>query len=1173
MEYLGNKQNLKMDILNSNQLANEFCELPLEQNSERRESCNEADITSSDDLHATFTRELCKSEPADGESRKSCEVTTENNKQSLNMDILNSSQSANKKIYFSLEQNNEVISGDRSATSNEDQHASFSRDLCINEPADLEARKSCEARWFELFQLVEKQCQDQIAGQQEQFNHQLQVIRDEMKNFIHLQSHKPHLNISEGNIDMDASSDVGTQDIHDGRPLGVQKIQEFSSNSSPTNNECNLQYKEFKSQEQCLDNTSVSSGYGTHSVSEPYTCFTSFSNNTLRDSREIAERCSNERRETGAHHLLLQEAKENENPFLHDSSERCELQQRMSKDECFTAKYNSADCTDRRKPRERTNSKSLTTWAQRLKQRHNRTDQDSVHSHHTSTQSYREALTQSENTDCSSSAFYLNNRTTSANSLVSTASGFTYWTLDENEMYCPLPQNLEIGFSKCFSTKSQERSIPSLTKVYQQKQKESLHLNDWKPLSPSEYTHPPEVLTLDPNLHRKASKDSENSKIPLSPDSIFETASFNHYNHSVSSESSLLGHNSQEDTNEEWKSKPYQHRVNLDYHPCPGDEIATFTDDEVNSVVFSSVSPSPLPAAEENKSDSTGIPSLDHPLMLSNIRQSLKEKHARHLADLRDYYESEISNLKQQLLTCNKSSSSDDLNKINSLSEKCGQLEEALTEASTQIHILENQNHKLEMQVAELKEQCQTANTTTTSLKDHLKELQAKEKEKDNSISQLRFKLKEVSDDKNAQIKEYHKMYQNILTEYNSLLKEHNQVKDTLQLTKNKLDDAQDEGKELKRSLVKIEAQIKQVEHENMIRLRQMAKGQISRSSANSEIGNIVKNIQKMDVSKRKCLTPGEDFSIQSLDNSGREMNKSETEYVPKRYSSSPEKDVSCDENYQANTKQKDCETQESPILKALRDFEEEKHIRSLGIQTEKENCITMMSNRTQIADFSGCWTPCRSPEKREYQRRLNSPSGPRSSSVPPSNKKSVSTPKKRELMLTPVTVKYSPKRLPAENLSPGFSQILKSEENSMTRFYIAWEDLATPKHPNSRKKLEFISPDSTAAIPKTNTEASKKSNQPQFLALSPPYETEFTYKERMKTIADTERLFDELIQEKQQIEAALSRLPSFGCRLTLEMKTNKEKLEDRLEKINRELGSLRITLKRFQILPTSANY
>ena len=36
-------------------------------------------------------------------------------------------------------------------------------------------------------------------------------------------------------------------------------------------------------------------------------------------------------------------------------------------------------------------------------------------------------------------------------------------------------------------------------------------------------------------------------------------------------------------------------------------------------------------------------------LFTDRIRQNLKEKHARHVADLRAYYESEISSLKQNL--------------------------------------------------------------------------------------------------------------------------------------------------------------------------------------------------------------------------------------------------------------------------------------------------------------------------------------------------------------------------------------------------------------------------------------------------------------------------------------------------------------------------------------------
>lgn len=49
----------------------------------------------------------------------------------------------------------------------------------------------------------------------------------------------------------------------------------------------------------------------------------------------------------------------------------------------------------------------------------------------------------------------------------------------------------------------------------------------------------------------------------------------------------------------------------------------------------------------------------------NRIRQNLRQKHARHIADLRAYYDSEIHSLKQQLEASHKTASSEDLKKIN----------------------------------------------------------------------------------------------------------------------------------------------------------------------------------------------------------------------------------------------------------------------------------------------------------------------------------------------------------------------------------------------------------------------------------------------------------------------------------------------------------------------------
>lgn len=86
------------------------------------------------------------------------------------------------------------------------------------------------------------------------------------------------------------------------------------------------------------------------------------------------------------------------------------------------------------------------------------------------------------------------------------------------------------------------------------------------------------------------------------------------------------------------------------------------------------------------------------------------------------------------------------------------------------------------------------------------------------------------------------------------------------------------------------------------------------------------------------------------------------------------------------------------------------------------------------------------------------------------------------------------------------------------------------------------------------------------------PQDNGFEYTAKIRTLAETERFFDELTKEKDQIEAALSRMPSPGGRITLQTRLNQEALEDRLEKINRELGSVRMTLKKFHVLRSSAN-
>ncbi|NXM59421.1 MPP9 phase, partial [Illadopsis cleaveri] len=235
------------------------------------------------------------------------------------------------------------------------------------------------------------------------------------------------------------------------------------------------------------------------------------------------------------------------------------------------------------------------------------------------------------------------------------------------------------------------------------------------------------------------------------------------------------------------------------------------------------------------------VASVEDPVVMSKIRQNLREKHARHIADLRAYYDSEIQSLKQQLESSHRTAAAEDLRKINqSLADRdccnlyvlnrCDQLDADLNEASARIKALENKNNLLEKQVADWRERFYTISDNSKVLQERLEEMRTTHKEKDNTISRLKSRLRELeeafekayklSDNKNTRLQEENRMFQNLLGEYESLGKEHERVKDTLNTTENKLLDANTEISDLKRTILKLEAQLKQVEHENALKLR-----------------------------------------------------------------------------------------------------------------------------------------------------------------------------------------------------------------------------------------------------------------------------------------------------------------------------------------------------------------
>uniref|UniRef100_A0A672U4P4 M-phase phosphoprotein 9 n=1 Tax=Strigops habroptila TaxID=2489341 RepID=A0A672U4P4_STRHB len=771
--------------------------------------------------------------------------------------------------------------------------------------------------------------------------------------------------------------------------------------------------------------------------------------------------------------------------------------------------------------------------------------------------------------------------------------GLSYWKLDEKEMYHPLPDNFRSEFADIFSTKASQEQI----------------------------------LTLDPTLHMKPGQQNPGpcfinipeETAPFSPDSMAEPGFSSHGDtdsFSQTSNSSQLNDSPQHPTSSRavcldlWRNHPFQNEnktsspFSVAYTNANNDNLVNAEEEETRTLTPSSVqcADSSLPEY------SLSVASVEDPVIMSKIRQNLREKHARHIADLRAYYDAEIHSLKQQLEASHKTASCEDLKKINqNLADRCDQLDAALNEASARIKDLENKNAVLERQVADWRDRFYTVSNNSKGLQERLEEMRTTNKEKDNTISRLKSRLQDLeeafekayklSDNKNTRLKEENRMFQNLLGEYESLGKEHERVKDTLNTTENKLLDANTQISDLKRTISKLEAQLKQVEHENMLKLRHVTEMFCSHSK-----------LATPDVSRRKWLIPGAEYSIftgQPLEvQESSKDNRLEETYIPSRHHSPPEKDSSQEDSSTTTSEKKEVEMSEAPIIKAFKELEEGKAFKDWGTQTEKEDASAKTSNRRQTVGFvEAALVANRSPEKGRDQhrpKRYSSPSGQRSSSLPPPNRKS-NTPTRREIMLAPVSVTYSPKRSPKENLSPGFSHLLSKNENTVTRFDVLLDDLetgptSTLQHNNPRKRLQFLSLDDTegnlsnwgetfsigvrhsSCAESINTGTKKatawdeRSVAQKYEPVLPTCEGDFKYTARIKTLAETERLFDELTQEKQQIEAALSRIPCSGGRMTLQARLNQEALEDRLERINRDLGSIRMTLKRFHVLHTSAN-
>ncbi|KAM7050408.1 M-phase phosphoprotein 9 isoform 2-T3 [Molossus nigricans] len=1105
---------------------------------------------------------------------------------------------------------------------------------------DLELWKNCEARWLQLFRLVETRRQEHTAARREQFHSQVQRIQEEIKNLVKLQSS----NASWASCDRSSVS----KHISSERQMGF-----FSENSDrnesvlsyPQSKEPDMQQEASSSQPDCtVDSSSVSSGYGTCCVSELNTCTSKGPQEFMEQAEAPAGQCGVPAVRTSS----LVDCGKHKRFYIHSPEEfGASLKEDIA---IFPGEFEHSFLGESKILEVyggKTNSnKAITSWAQKLKLTHPK----GAHAEGGRPRSWQGAeqpgtapLEKSEFAAAAQPrAFYLSKPDESPNFWMSDSrTGRTYWDLEEKDTCRSLPQPSaqpcappsSTGSPASQSDAGNEAKLPSLKDIYHRRHRESKQSPERSLPAASSPNHPPEVLTLDPTLHAKPEQQAPGAPPPgglgalrgrtPSPDSVlapsasgrsdFDSLSQASDTASLSSGLPRCPPNAKASPAPSWRNHafPSASRASSTFPSVytvtsDGGSGGTAGEDSAVMVTPASVSRSRLPGAARDVPECF---SLEDPVLLANVRQTLKEKHARHIADLRAYYESEIHSLKQKL-EAKEMSAVEDWKRTNQLLvDRCGQLDGALNAATSRVRTLESKNNLLEREVSDFRERLRAASSASRILQERIEEMRTSNKDKDNTITRLKSRLQgledafenayRLSDDKDARLKQENKMFQDLLGEYESLGKEHERVKDTLNTTENKLLDAQTQISDLKRTISKLEAQVKQVEHENMLSLRHDSRAPARPSRASA--------LATSDVSRRKWLIPGAEYSIftgqplDPLDPQNRAAAGQPGESRVPGCPSPPEKDPLPGSSPADLPVKKQGETSDAPIMRALKELDEEKMFKNWGTQTEKEDTSNKLANPRQTETSVGT---SRTPEKSAQQRhRRLSSAAQRASSSPPPHRRS-SAPAKREIMLTPVTVAYSPKRSPKENLSPGFSHLLSKTESNSIRFDILLDDLDTVPVSTSQRanprKLQFLPLDDSEekkySEKATDTHVNPNSS-PELLPSgvkaaygrpawgtgepggqqceptpTPTPTPDFQYTSSIRTLAETERFFDELTKEKDQIEAALSRMPSAGGRVALQTRLNQEALEDRLERVNRELGSVRMTLKKFHVLRTSAN-
>ncbi|XP_072029009.1 LOW QUALITY PROTEIN: uncharacterized protein [Amphiura filiformis] len=666
---------------------------------------------------------------------------------------------------------------------------------------------------------------------------------------------------------------------------------------------------------------------------------------------------------------------------------------------------------------------------------------------------------------------------------------------------------------------------------------------------------------------------------------------------------------------------------------------------------------------------------LDEDKMAPSLR--LKEKHARHVADLKAYYESEIQDLKAQLTeTSNLKdySPSKALERTNErLQQNCAKLEAALTFANSRIQDLEKTVAALGERLEEEPDERTTAANTIHSLQQTTDDLKQLCHQKDAHLQELvkRNHKLQISLEQSYQLQDVHakedqrdqRMLNRVMAEYKTLAQDHELAKAQLGATEMQLYDAKAEVAELKRKVSHLEVEVKRLSHE---RDKTQHRGMTSGSGSILTLSGPDQHSSHTAPSpeERKFLKSTAGYNVftgeEVIDDTSSESlhQASDTESSQERSGKAPrsaERNRPPDLTLQPGPFDSDLDERPiSPMMKAAAQFQrwQGEDVEFSGViqdpprtasgnesieSDDDEGDGTLQNVSTQTLNSVA---EERRSETDHLSNSMGSPAVDSSIHIWPESeprKKTTRSPDVKPPEREPAT---SPRQLARESLaryaksqssshSNGLTNQSRSQSSSPRRNLASQFQAAaaaaehergsplgssdkmdsplrsgyghqiassTSSRYSSRRGLlegrEGLSSTSSRNRSVTHMPAEKESSVETTLArvragdvltrqdwqngsvlqkssgFSPrtPKNPEEIGNKIMQKLEEHERRLDELMLEKRKLESDLSHLPTSGRGA----RQQQEKVEDELEKVSRELGSVRMLLRKYNALKTS---